>query len=218
MRVVLPPVRRQQHGDRLPHRHHLPPRPGRVPRSPGAVGPAHDPDGRRPRRRVRDDPVLRRAAAGRRPGRSRPTACRRCSRTRANDKTLAATGGPLHDVFYGAFLDINQPPGVFPAGGTVPAGNADGPWPPGSGVSLEPSSAAFIRNEHQCLMAEIAFDPAPDLGRHPAVATPTSWPSGTSRGAPSRTRASTSRDRRSQTFEVRPTPSASVPARRPTRS
>jgi hypothetical protein len=79
----------------------------------------------------------------------------------ANDKNLAATGGPVHDVFYGAFLDINQSTPVFPSGGTVPTGNADGPWPPGSGVSLEPVSAGFIRNEHQCLMAEIAFDPVP---------------------------------------------------------
>src|SRR5579862_222514 len=79
----------------------------------------------------------------------------------ANDQNLPATGGPVHDKFYGAFLDINQSVGVYPAGGIVPAGNTDGPWPTGSGVTLEPVSAAFIRNEHQCLMAEIAFDPVP---------------------------------------------------------
>jgi hypothetical protein len=79
----------------------------------------------------------------------------------ANDKPLAATGGPVHDVFYGALLDINQSAAVYPSGGTVPAGNADGPWPPSTGVALEPVSAAFIRGEHQCLMAEIAFDPVP---------------------------------------------------------
>jgi hypothetical protein len=79
----------------------------------------------------------------------------------ANDKLIAATGGPVHDLFYGAFLDINQPAAAFPSGGTVPSGNADGPWPPSSGVTLETVSAGFIRNEHQCLMAEIAFDPVP---------------------------------------------------------
>jgi hypothetical protein len=78
-----------------------------------------------------------------------------------NDRTIAATGGPLHDTFYGCYLDINGSAGVFPAGGMAPAGNEDGPWPPGSGVALEPLRAAFIRNEHQCLVAEIAFDPDP---------------------------------------------------------
>lgn len=50
---------------------------------------------------------------------------------------------------------------MFPQGGTAPAGNEDGPWPPGTGVTLEPLRLAFIRNEHQCLVAEIAFDPDP---------------------------------------------------------
>ncbi len=128
----------------------------------------------------------------------------------ANDKTLAATGGPLHDVFYGAFLDINQPPGVFPAGGTVPAGNTDGPWPPGSGVSLEPVSAAFIRNEHQCLMAEIAFDPVPiSAGTQPwnsdkLAQRNLSWSTVANPGVELSRQAL-------QTFEVRPTPSGLGP-------
>jgi hypothetical protein len=76
-----------------------------------------------------------------------------------NDKNLAATGGPLHDTFYGCFLDINQSAKALPR--NVPSGNPDGPWPAGSGVTLEPLQAAFIRNDHQCLVAEVAFDPVP---------------------------------------------------------
>jgi hypothetical protein len=76
-----------------------------------------------------------------------------------NDKTLATTGGPVRDTFYGCFLDINQSANALPR--NVPAGNPDGPWPSGSGIVLEPLQAAFIRNDHQCLVAEIAFDPVP---------------------------------------------------------
>ena len=78
-----------------------------------------------------------------------------------NDRTLAPTGGPRRDTFYGCFLDINQSAGVLPKGGMAPAGNADGPWPTSSGVTLEPLEASFIRNAHQCIVAEIAFDPDP---------------------------------------------------------
>ena len=123
----------------------------------------------------------------------------------ANVKPLAATGGPVHDVYYGAFLDINQPAAVFPSGGTVPAGNADGPWPSGSGVALEPVSAAFIRGEHQCLMAEIAFDPVPiATGTQPfnsdkLAQRNLSWSTVANPGV------SLSRQAL-ETFEVRPTP------------
>jgi hypothetical protein len=76
-----------------------------------------------------------------------------------NDRNLPATGGPGKDFYYGCYLDIN---GIKPAlPPTPPAGNANGPWPPSSGVSLEPLRQAFIRNDHQCLVAEIAFDPYP---------------------------------------------------------
>jgi hypothetical protein len=82
-----------------------------------------------------------------------------------NDRNLPATGGPTKDFYYGCFLDINgngEPtPTVLPQGGIVPAGNANGPWPSGSGVALEPLRQAFIRNDHQCIVAEIAFDPDP---------------------------------------------------------
>jgi hypothetical protein len=128
----------------------------------------------------------------------------------ANDKAIAATGGPVHDVYYGAFLDINQAAGVYPSGGTVPAGNADGPWPPGGGVTLESVGAAFIRGEHQCLMAEIAFDPVPiAAGTQPfnsdkLAQRNLSWSTVANPGvALSRTAL--------DTFEVRPTPAAVGP-------
>jgi hypothetical protein len=91
-----------------------------------------------------------------------------------NVRDLQPTGGPLHDTFYGCWLDINQPlkaDGVTPNNvvpAQVPPGNEDGPWPPSTGVSLEPLQTAFIVNEHQCLVAEIAFDPDPiDTGTQP---------------------------------------------------
>jgi hypothetical protein len=128
----------------------------------------------------------------------------------ANDKPIAATGGPVHDVYYGAFLDINQSVGVYPAGGIVPTGNANGPWPPGGGVALEPVSAAFIRGEHQCLMAEIAFDPVPiPAGTQPfnsdkLAQRNLSWSTVANPGVNLSRQAL-------QTFEVRPTPAAFGP-------
>jgi murein tripeptide amidase MpaA len=131
-----------------------------------------------------------------------------------NVKNFAATGGPLHDYFYGAFLDINQSAKVFPAGGVVPPGNADGPWPPGSGVALEPVSAAFIRNEHQCLIAEIAFDPVPiAAGTQPfnsdkLAQRNLSWSTVANPGVRLSRQAL-------ETFEVRPTPRTVGPGETP---
>ena len=79
----------------------------------------------------------------------------------ANDRNLPATGGPIKDFYYGCYLDINGSAGELPLGGSVPAGNANGPWPSSSGVVLESIQQSFVRNDHQCLVAEIAFDPDP---------------------------------------------------------
>jgi murein tripeptide amidase MpaA len=124
----------------------------------------------------------------------------------ANVQTLQPTGsGPVRDYFYGAFLDINQSTGVFPSGGVVPAGNAEGPWPSGSGVSLEPVSAAFVRNEHQCLAAEIAFDPdsiaygTPPWNSDKLAQRNLSWSTVANPGIAVSRQAL-------ETFEVRPTP------------
>jgi murein tripeptide amidase MpaA len=79
----------------------------------------------------------------------------------ANVKNLMPTGGPLHDTFFGCWLDINQTPFTSPGTTSLvpampPAGNTDGPWP---GITLEPVQQAFLTNEHNCIVAEIAFDP-----------------------------------------------------------
>ena len=64
-------------------------------------------------------------------------------------------GGPEVDRFYGCWLDINQPTrNVLPV--QVPAGNVDGPF-----SNAVPIQQSIVRNLHQCLVAEIAFDPTP---------------------------------------------------------
>ena len=118
-----------------------------------------------------------------------------------NTRTLQATGGPVHDTFYGCFLDINQMQPVLPA--TPPSGNEDGPWP--SGVTVEPLRQAFIVNDHQCLVAEIAFDPVPiDTGTPPwnsdkLAQRNISWSYVANPGVPASRQAL-------EPFEVRPTP------------
>ena len=124
----------------------------------------------------------------------------------ANDRNLPATGGPIKDFYYGCYLDINGSTPVFPQGGVVPPGNANGPWPLSSGVTLESVRQSFIRNDHQCIVAEVAFDPDPiSAGTQPwnsdkLAQRNISWSYAAnpgldvSRGA-------------IETFEVRPTPS-----------
>jgi hypothetical protein len=128
-----------------------------------------------------------------------------------NDRNLPATGGPIKDFYYGCFLDINgngeSTPTVLPP--TPPAGNANGPWPPNSGVTLEPLRQAFIRNDHQCLVAEIAFDPDPiNAGTQPwnsdkLAQRNISWSYAANPGVDVSRGAI-------ETFEVRPTPKASA--------
>jgi murein tripeptide amidase MpaA len=73
----------------------------------------------------------------------------------ANVQTIVhdASGAEVQ-AFYGCWLDINQPgQGVLPA--TLPGANQDGPYS-GSLLSVQ---QAIVRSPHQCLVAEIAFDP-----------------------------------------------------------
>jgi hypothetical protein len=77
----------------------------------------------------------------------------------ANIQSFTPTGGAEVDVFYGCWLDINQPlqpngspNNVLPA--VVPGINKDGPF-----TSALPIQQAILRNPHQCLVAEVAFDP-----------------------------------------------------------
>jgi hypothetical protein len=74
----------------------------------------------------------------------------------------SSTGVPEVDHFYGCWLDINQPfepDGVTPNNVLplqVPATNVDGAF-----SDAVPIQQAILRNLHQCLVAEIAFDAAP---------------------------------------------------------
>jgi hypothetical protein len=63
-----------------------------------------------------------------------------------------STGAEV-DRYYGCWLDLNQTQNVLPI--TTPATNIDGPFLSGS----LPIQQAIMRNHHQCLVAEIAFDP-----------------------------------------------------------
>ena len=82
----------------------------------------------------------------------------------ANVRTLVhdASGAEV-ESFFGCILDVNQSaPAVFPLN---PSG--DGPF----GGTLQ-SVLSLVRNAHQCLVAEIAFDPdVINAGSTPASST-----------------------------------------------
>jgi phospholipase C len=64
------------------------------------------------------------------------------------------TGQPVY-AFFGCWLDINQATPQFNAA-PPPTGSPDGPF-----SSAPQPISAFIHNPHQCLVAEVAFDPIP---------------------------------------------------------
>jgi hypothetical protein len=72
----------------------------------------------------------------------------------SNVRTIAASPTE-REVFFGAWLDINQSAPQFPLSPTPP----DGPFA-GSRMSVY----QLVRSAHQCLVAEIAFDPDPIPG------------------------------------------------------
>jgi hypothetical protein len=130
-----------------------------------------------------------------------------------NVRNLPATGGPIENFFYGALLDINQTAPVLPQ--TPPSGNEDGPWPSQpSSNPMQTLSQAFIRNEHTCVVAEIAFDPDPVTTGVPPYNTDKlaqrniSWSYVANPGHPASRRAL-------ETFEVRPTPPGLAPGETP---
>lgn len=85
-----------------------------------------------------------------------------------NVKNIVALGsGAEVDTFFGCWLDINQP-GVNRIPARVPVLNPDGPFNDPSNPPLS-IQQAIIRNLHQCLIAEIAFDPvAIPVGKDPS--------------------------------------------------
>lgn len=68
-----------------------------------------------------------------------------------NVQTVAASGTERR-VYFGAWLDFNQTAPQFP----INPSPADGPW-----SANRKSIQELVRGQHQCLVAEIAFDPAP---------------------------------------------------------
>jgi hypothetical protein len=64
------------------------------------------------------------------------------------------TSGAVVSRYFGCWLDINQTQQQFPL--QFPSTNIDGPY-----TSNRKTIQEHIRNEHQCLVAEIAFLPAP---------------------------------------------------------
>ena len=124
-----------------------------------------------------------------------------------NVQNITAIGGPEVDIFFGCWLDINQPFNpVLPV--TVDPFFKDGPF--GFFGFSTPLSIqqAVLRNPHQCLVAEIAFDGTPiPFGKDPGnwdklAQRNIAWSDlGSGRGV--------------STFEVRPTtapPSPTLPA------
>lgn len=87
-----------------------------------------------------------------------------------NVQTIAALpGGAEVDHYFGCWLDINQPSNrVLPI--HTPGTNVDGPFTDSSNRPLS-IQQAMIRNPHQCLVAEIAFDGVPI----PSGKTPYDW-------------------------------------------
>jgi hypothetical protein len=72
-----------------------------------------------------------------------------------NDPTnvqAIAASGTERQVYFGAWLDFNQTAPQFP----INPAPADGPW-----ATDRKSIQDLVRGQHQCLVAEIAFDPAP---------------------------------------------------------
>ncbi|MBN3036145.1 MAG: hypothetical protein JW861_11210 [Bacteroidales bacterium] len=80
----------------------------------------------------------------------------------ANVQTIPPNAGGAEVVrYYGCWLDINQTQQQFP----IQPSPVDGPWSSGRKTIQE-----LIRNEHQCIVSEIAFDPAPPQnGSTPSV-------------------------------------------------
>ena len=113
-------------------------------------------------------------------------------------------GGEV-DTYFGAWLDINQPnEKLFPARmlGNLPQNLPDGPF-----VNMGPllSIQELVRSEHQCLLAEISFDPDPI----PSTADPSTSDKLAQRNltfvnVPNPGHIASRRA--PQTFEVRPTP------------
>jgi hypothetical protein len=87
----------------------------------------------------------------------------------------ANAAGTEVDTFFGCWLDINQPfkPGTTTPNNVLPlkaTGAVNGPFNDPSNPPA-PIGQAIMRNLHQCLIAEVAFDPTPI----PTGTDPSNW-------------------------------------------
>jgi len=79
-----------------------------------------------------------------------------------NVQSINANAGNEVDMYFGCWLDLNQTATGYPANlsqipGSLPAGNLDGPYPAASLQTIQ----SIVSNLHECLVAEIAYDPNP---------------------------------------------------------
>jgi hypothetical protein len=130
-----------------------------------------------------------------------------------NIQTFTAIGGSEVDRYFGCWLDINQPfktddvtpNNVLPF--NVPTNNKDGPFTDPSNPPI-PIQQAILRNPHQCLIAEIAFDPI----TIPIGKDPSNWDKLAQRNI---AWSDVGSAQALTTFEIRPTPMGLPPHRRP---
>ncbi|HEX8107214.1 MAG TPA: sialidase family protein [Kofleriaceae bacterium] len=122
-----------------------------------------------------------------------------------NVRPITAHGdGSEVDTFFGCWLDINQPfapDGVTPNNRlpvVVPGTHVDGPFTDPSNPPL-PIQQAILRSLHQCLIAEIAFDPVPI----PVGKDPSNWDKLAQRNL---AWSDVGSSEAVSTFEIRPTP------------
>lgn len=125
-----------------------------------------------------------------------------------NVQTITANSSEV-DVYFGCWLDINQlnTPAYPP---TVSSSNLDGPFPASSLQTIQ----QLLRNEHQCLIAEIAHDLDPiAAGSSPSTSGPLAQRN-LSLGNAANPGVIGSR-RVPNTFMVRPTAAQLAPGQRP---
>jgi len=118
--------------------------------------------------------------------------------------------GGVAYAYYGCWLDINQPGDLFFPDRMVGGNPANIPNGPFTGMGTLLSIQQLVRNEHQCLLAEISYDLDPPI---PAGADPSTSDKLAQRNL-SFVNVPNPGDKESrrapQTFEIRPTP-ASTP-------
>jgi len=91
-----------------------------------------------------------------------------------NVQSINANAGKEVDTYFGCWLDLNQIATGYPANlsqipSTLPTGNLDGPYPAGSLQTIQ----SIVKNLHECLVAEIAYDPNPiPTGLTPSTSGP----------------------------------------------